>query len=622
MLKMKTLIAIAMTCMAIIQTSADEIHLAVQNGELTQIKMLLEQDKNLLNAKDDHGMAPLHIAIDIGNNDVIRYLIDQGADLSLKDDIYGATPLYYATVKGNTEIAELLIEKNRTVLEAKDHRQKTSLLAACEHGHPQMVELLLNYGADINARDILGQTPLMSACASWNMEVVKLLVDKGVNINDITRYQDREYTVLTIAAMYRFREMVDYLIDLKAEIPTSVLELTLQYAVRGDHSRLFDYVQEKGLNLVNENKDKHQELIYMASVAGSTDIFSQLVELGFDPLKPDQYGWTSLHHAASYGKKEMIQFLLNKGVALNTRSTRGETAYNIADFLGREEIINYLQKVGADTSGVQFPVITGKYMGQKPPADSPKMFMPGIVSGPYRAHGTVVFSPDGTEAYWSDMIPASQGGLEMKMINNQWTFPAKSIMWKDPSISPNGNRLIYISKESIDENDPGGKENYWYMDRTSTGWTKPKPVDRIINKINIHWQCSMDTKGNLYFSEFEDKMYISELKNGEYQEPINLKIHFDNPSLNGHSPFIDPNGDYLVFADDGRLYVSFKKEDDTWTDRADLGDKINTGTGCGAPRVTYDGKYLFFQSTSGEDRPWGIYWVSSDVIYRLQKVVQ
>jgi Tol biopolymer transport system component len=38
----------------------------------------------------------------------------------------------------------------------------------------------------------------------------------------------------------------------------------------------------------------------------------------------------------------------------------------------------------------------------------------------------------------------------------------------------------------------------------------------------------------------------------------------------------------------------------------------------GSPRVTPDGKYIFFVS-AGEQRPWGIYRVSADIIGRLRK---
>ena len=617
---MKTVLIIALLIFSLPFSKGKGIHEAAKTGDLEEVKNLIEKDSSLLNLKDERGMIPLHYAIDAGQDQVALFLIDLGADLWARDAIYGATPFHYAAYKGNLDIARIIIGKNGSLLEEEDLKKKTPLLYACEGGQAGMVEYLLDCGANLQVRDQLGLTPLMTACAGWNMEVIRILVGLGIDVNEITVYQGREYTALTVAALYGFREMVDYLIDLKAEIPVSIRELTLQYAVQGSHKKLFDYVQEKGLDLREDNRGENADLIYKASAAGAKEIFNALVLMGYNFLGQDPYQWTVLHHAASRGNTEMIEFLLNlKGIDMNIRSKRGETAYDVADFLGYNEAKQYLKASGADTSGIRFPEITGYFMGQQPPGKTPEMFMPGIVSGPYRAHGTVVFSPDGKEAYWSDMIPGAQSTMEMKMIDGRWTYPIRSVMWKDPSMTPDGNRLIYISREPLYENDPGDKENYWYMDRMDSGWTEAKPMAPIINQINIHWQCSMDLMGNMYFSEFENNMYISESREGQYQDPINLKIYFNNPTLNGHSPFISPKGDYLVFADQGRLYVSFETGKESWTDRIDLGDEINSGAENGSPRVSLDGKYLFFQSTSGVERPWGIYWVSADIIYRLKK---
>jgi Tol biopolymer transport system component len=131
----------------------------------------------------------------------------------------------------------------------------------------------------------------------------------------------------------------------------------------------------------------------------------------------------------------------------------------------------------------------------------------------------------------------------------------------------------------------------------------------------------MDNKRNLYFSEFADNMYVSECIDGKYQNPVNLKDHFNNLTFNGHCPFISPEGDYLIFADSGKLYISFKRDHNSWTDRIDLGDDINSSYSNGSPKVSHDGKYLFFQSTSGDKRPWGIYWVSSDIIHKLKREI-
>ena len=63
--------------------------------------------------------------------------------------------------------------------------------------------------------------------------------------------------------------------------------------------------------------------------------------------------------------------------------------------------------------------------------------------------------------------------------------------------------------------------------------------------------------------------------------------------------------------------IIFIRKDGSWTDRINLGDSINASHVNGSPRITADGKYMFFVS-AGQGRSWGIYWVSTSFIDRLR----
>jgi len=156
------------------------------------------------------------------------------------------------------------------------------------------------------------------------------------------------------------------------------------------------------------------------------------------------------------------------------------------------------------------------------------------------------------------------------------------------------------------------------MERTAAGWSKPVPVGEAVNSIGVHWQPSVDKDGHLYFSEFEKNIYRSEYKNGEYQKPVNIAELFKNADLQGNSPYVSPDGDYLLFSAQSQLHISFRKNDGAWTNKISLGDEINARAMNGSPRVTPDGKCLSFVS-AGQGRPWGIYWVSADIVGRLRK---
>ncbi len=598
--------------------TSDEIHDAVKSGKLEEVKILLQGNQKLLNQKDQQGKTPLHHAVETGHTHIARYLIEQGADINLKD-AYNGSVLHYAAFMGNLEIAELLLKKGTTSINEGDTDNMTPLHLACDRGHPEVVKLLLDHGADIEARDSMGRTPLMFTAGSRNMEVVHILIERGADINYSIAYQGRSYTLLTLAAMYGFKDLVDYLMDKKVDVAENMLEYTLQLAVQRNLPRLYDYVREKGLDIATI-KERIPDLIHSAAASGSIEIMESLLDHGFDIAQKDKDGWTLLHYAVAGGQIEMMKYFLDKGVDKNSRNIKGETTFNLAEYYDREEAAAFLKEIGADTSPPRFPELKGLYMGQRPPGDKPEMFMPGIVSGHYRAHSPIVFSPDGKEACWSEMQPGRQGVVKMEMKGNRWTPPQNTNMWADPSFSPDGRKLYFISHLGSSEGEGSGKDIIVFRERTASGWSEPKPVGEAVNSINLHWKPSVDNKGNLYFSEFADNMYFSQYKDGEYKEPVNIKKHFKNETLTGCNPYISPAGDYLLFsADGGILYITFKKKDGSWTDRIHMGDEINAAhCHVNNAEVTPDGKYIFFVS-AGPERTWGIYWVSSKIIAELKR---
>ena len=93
-------------------------------------------------------------------------------------------------------------------------------------------------------------------------------------------------------------------------------------------------------------------------------------------------------------------------------------------------------------------------------------------------------------------------------------------------------------------------------------------------------------------------------------------------------PSFPPSQDYLILTarnnEDGRrdndMYVYFKQEDRTWAKPINLGNTLNTSLNEKAPRITSDGKYLFFGRDERNIEPGlgNIYWVSTAVIENLR----
>ena len=269
-----------------------------------------------------------------------------------------------------------------------------------------------------------------------------------------------------------------------------------------------------------------------------------------------------------------------------------------------------------------FPKLTGPYLGQKSPGMTPEIFAPGIVSTDMYNHCTVSISPDGREIYWA-MAPldALRRIYCSKIVNGVWTRPeivdfTRSDDGDCPVLSPDGRKLFFNSNRPLPR---GGirRERIWCVERTRAGWGAPVPLGSEINNEHLHWQVSVDAKGNLYFgseragSKGRDDVFMAEFVNGAFRKPVSLGPEI-NSEAHEDNPFIAPDGSFLMFCRDG-LWISFRQNDGSWTKAKNMGD-VFRGAGC--PYVSPDQKYIFFlKMGQGYNDVW---WVDAKIIEELR----
>ena len=269
-----------------------------------------------------------------------------------------------------------------------------------------------------------------------------------------------------------------------------------------------------------------------------------------------------------------------------------------------------------------FPKLTDPYLGQKPPGMTPELFAPWIVSTDMYNHCTVSISPDGTEIYWA-MAPldAPRRIYISKIANGTWTQPeiidfTRSDDGDCPVLSPDGKKLFFNSNRPLPQGTTR-RERIWCAERTATGWGVPFPLGREINDEHLHWQVSVDAKGNLYFgserkgSKGRDDVFMAEWLNGKYKKPVSLGTEINSDAHEGN-PFVAPNGSYLIFGRNG-LCISFRTENGGWTKAISMGNSFRDAL---CPYVSPDGKYIFFLKMGMGYND--IYWVSAKIIEELR----
>ncbi len=131
----------------------------------------------------------LHAAIGNDNREMVAELIRHKAPIDKAVEATGATPLHLAIKRGNPEIAALLLEAGANP-NTTDAFKNTPLISAVKDDSLPLVQLLVKYHADIDVKGVKGYTPLLVACAQGNEEIVDYFLNLKANLNTKTDEQD------------------------------------------------------------------------------------------------------------------------------------------------------------------------------------------------------------------------------------------------------------------------------------------------------------------------------------------------------------------------------------------------------------------------------------------------
>lgn len=139
---------------------SNDINVAIKNGDLDKIKLILDEQPNLLTVEYFGVLeTPLHYCARYGDLKVFKFFVKQGLDvnISLKGH---ETPLNVAGTENNIEIASWLLE-NGAYVDGVESCLLSPLMSAITFGHFEMVKLLVSHGANVNRMHIRnGMLPL------------------------------------------------------------------------------------------------------------------------------------------------------------------------------------------------------------------------------------------------------------------------------------------------------------------------------------------------------------------------------------------------------------------------------------------------------------------------------
>ena len=82
---------------------------------------------------------------------------------------------------------------------------------------------------------------------------------------------------------------------------------------------------------------------------GDIEAAKQHLATGADVNAKDVYGWTPLHHATDWGRKEIAELLIAAGADMNVKNKDGATALDKAIGQNNTETADLLRKHGGKT---------------------------------------------------------------------------------------------------------------------------------------------------------------------------------------------------------------------------------------------------------------------------------
>jgi len=257
--------------------------------------------------------------------------------------------------------------------------------------------------------------------------------------------------------------------------------------------------------------------------------------------------------------------------------------------------------------------------------NEPRIVGQGMISTAQDEFGGSL-SPDGKTIYFDRSVPPHYlyTMWESHLVDNNWSAPeilpfSGQYRDSDPVLSPDGNKLLFVSDRPANGKDPHHYE-IWVCEREGDKWSEPKNLGPVVNAHSQYF-ASMASNGNLYFSatiaddDSEIDVFVSKLVDGKYTTPANLGPQINGKGIVNIEAFVSPDGKFLLIGAFGRpdsvgssdIYVSYN-QNGTWTAPLPV-TAINTPAREYSPRLTPDGKRLIFTSERGmgtdkRDKAW------------------
>lgn len=286
-----------------------------------------------------------------------KYILGHDEDIPVNDapkeilveifDSYLDNSIYELSTENLSNILKRLMELGWNLNSTKHPKCGPSFLyRACEANRFELVKLLLKNGANVDFGDFENQKhPLELACIKKHLEIANLLLDHGAQIDFGPERESLEFFYFY---PYAFKsgnvQLIDRIICKKAEDDAE------KYAELSVKERIVKLGAEiKNSLYVYDNADEGRyTMLHAACAAGSTEIFTELIEIGLD-IHATVLGYSTIHFAVVGGNSDILNYLSNLDVKYSGNTI---SPLHLSICFDNLDIVKFLIELGHDVNAV------------------------------------------------------------------------------------------------------------------------------------------------------------------------------------------------------------------------------------------------------------------------------
>ncbi|KAL9077595.1 MAG: hypothetical protein Q9157_003290 [Trypethelium eluteriae] len=278
------------------------LHYAGSNGRTGMCVFLIRNgaDKYF---RDSHGIAAIQPGLDLFLKNGLSGVA--GFDLFSEEafsDNQGFTFLH-RIILGHCpiDLNEHLRHSPTGNLDVFDSNRRTPLLWAAWSGRVDYVQLLVDYGAEVEHKDLEHESALSKACKAGHIECAKTLLKAGASPHTGNCYHVQPIHYASQQKHHIAIGLLDALLKHGADVNarTDSLATPLHFAASSGVAENVDYLIQHDANLQARNRS-HLDASLLALANWHNDLFCYLVRLGAD-IQPSPGSVLNVLHLAAWG---------------------------------------------------------------------------------------------------------------------------------------------------------------------------------------------------------------------------------------------------------------------------------------------------------------------------------